>query len=261
MYCSAHGAEEWFYPETATELQTELRFVNVPLARGTSARVYREKFDKYVRVAGGVERDVGVRAMGHGRGWLLAGDGGSGVRACVRVRACATCAVSPRVVSCYGWFVASPPAASHCLLPSKIISGVRAFAPDLIIISCGFDAHKDDAPDLRGFLTLNISDYQHLTAAVKRVAAECCNGRLVSLLEGGYNLQVRRTLVGGESMRCPCMTASFSLSHSPSLGRHTTLQRHTPTSLHTTTIDLSPRVAGPRQVFDGARPRVVWPSR
>ncbi|KAL1511516.1 hypothetical protein AB1Y20_006324 [Prymnesium parvum] len=117
MYCSLHGAEKHFYPETATELHLGPRIVNVPLKRGTPAREYHELFERHV------------------------------------------------------------------------LSRVLQFNPDLIIISCGFDAHKDDAPDLRGFLTLNVSDYQLLTAGVKRVAAQCCQGRVVSLLEGGYNLK------------------------------------------------------------------------
>ena len=69
-----------------------------------------------------------------------------------------------------------------------IMPALRAFAPDLILISCGFDAHRDDSPSLTGFLTLDAEHYAQLTARLASVAAECCEGRLVSLLEGGYNL-------------------------------------------------------------------------
>ena len=70
-----------------------------------------------------------------------------------------------------------------------VAPAVRAFAPDLIIISTGFDAHRDDAPDLSGFLALSESTFAELTRRLARLAVECCAGRMVSLLEGGYNLK------------------------------------------------------------------------
>ncbi len=60
------------------------------------------------------------------------------------------------------------------------------FAPDLIIISAGFDSHVHDP---LGQLLLNDQDFIDLTRAVKQWAASTCQGRLVSCLEGGYNLQ------------------------------------------------------------------------
>ena len=59
------------------------------------------------------------------------------------------------------------------------------FRPDLILISAGFDAHMDDP--LAG-MRLSSSCFGHLTAAIARVADECCRGRVVAITEGGYDL-------------------------------------------------------------------------
>jgi acetoin utilization deacetylase AcuC-like enzyme len=66
-----------------------------------------------------------------------------------------------------------------------ILPALRAFNPQLIIISAGFDAHADDP--LAG-LNLQDDDYRWVTAELMRVADECCDGRIVSVLEGGYSL-------------------------------------------------------------------------
>jgi len=60
------------------------------------------------------------------------------------------------------------------------------FSPDLIIISAGFDSHIDDP---LGQLLLKDEDFVAMTRAVKQWASDSCQGRLVSCLEGGYNLQ------------------------------------------------------------------------
>jgi acetoin utilization deacetylase AcuC-like enzyme len=60
------------------------------------------------------------------------------------------------------------------------------FKPDLIIISAGFDAHLTDP---LGQLMLQDADYIQMTRTIKQWADETCNGRIVSVLEGGYNLQ------------------------------------------------------------------------
>lgn len=65
--------------------------------------------------------------------------------------------------------------------------------PDLIFISAGFDAHLDDP---LGQLRLEDPDFVSMTAAVKQWADEACDGRVVSCLEGGYNLAtLGRTIV------------------------------------------------------------------
>jgi len=60
------------------------------------------------------------------------------------------------------------------------------FKPDLIIISAGFDSHKGDP---LGQLLLEDEEFVSLTSIVKDWANHACNGRIVSCLEGGYNLE------------------------------------------------------------------------
>jgi acetoin utilization deacetylase AcuC-like enzyme len=57
--------------------------------------------------------------------------------------------------------------------------------PDIIFISAGFDAHLDDP---LGQLRLQDADFVSLTSTVKEWADVVCEGRIVSCLEGGYNL-------------------------------------------------------------------------
>ncbi len=62
----------------------------------------------------------------------------------------------------------------------------RNFKPDLIIISAGFDAHETDP---LGQLKLLDADFVKMTKTIKSWAKEVCGGRVVSCLEGGYNLE------------------------------------------------------------------------
>ena len=67
-----------------------------------------------------------------------------------------------------------------------LLPRVEAFAPDLIIISAGFDAHVRDP---LGNLGLVEADFAWATRKLMAIAARRCGGRIVSLLEGGYDLQ------------------------------------------------------------------------
>jgi acetoin utilization deacetylase AcuC-like enzyme len=60
------------------------------------------------------------------------------------------------------------------------------FSPDFIFISAGFDAHQDDP---LAEINLTEAGYKRMTEVVTRLAAECCDNRLVSVLEGGYNFK------------------------------------------------------------------------
>jgi acetoin utilization deacetylase AcuC-like enzyme len=62
---------------------------------------------------------------------------------------------------------------------------LEEFKPQMIFISAGFDAHRED--DL-GQLRMNESDYAWITSRVKEIAKKYAKGRIVSSLEGGYNL-------------------------------------------------------------------------
>jgi acetoin utilization deacetylase AcuC-like enzyme len=59
--------------------------------------------------------------------------------------------------------------------------------PQLVIVSAGFDAH---AADPIGSLGLELEDFATLTDLVQQAATTYAEGRLVSVLEGGYNLDV-----------------------------------------------------------------------
>jgi len=61
------------------------------------------------------------------------------------------------------------------------------FNPDIIFISCGFDGHKDD---MYKALPLDYDDYKLMTNELCKLANKKANGRLVSVLEGGYTLNV-----------------------------------------------------------------------
>ena len=63
---------------------------------------------------------------------------------------------------------------------------LREFAPELILVSAGFDAHRDDP---LAQLNWDTEDFQWLGRELCAVAREICHGRLVSVLEGGYDLR------------------------------------------------------------------------
>jgi acetoin utilization deacetylase AcuC-like enzyme len=66
------------------------------------------------------------------------------------------------------------------------------FKPDIVLISAGFDAHQADP---LGGMKLTSSDFGELTTIIKEIARECCAGRVVSFLEGGYDLPSLSTAV------------------------------------------------------------------
>lgn len=71
-----------------------------------------------------------------------------------------------------------------------VIPAARRFAPQLMIVSAGFDAHwADPLANLR----LSLAGYAGLTRTLIELADELCDGRIVFVLEGGYNLQVLRS--------------------------------------------------------------------
>lgn len=67
----------------------------------------------------------------------------------------------------------------------EIAPALRAFAPQLLLVSAGFDAHRDDP---LAELALTERDYFWITRALAEIADEVAGGRLVSALEGGYDL-------------------------------------------------------------------------
>lgn len=75
----------------------------------------------------------------------------------------------------------------------QMIPAMRSFEPDLILISAGFDASSGDVGNTRFYsqkinngMDLKQEDFYYITSEIKKVANICCDGRVVSVLEGGY---------------------------------------------------------------------------
>lgn len=68
---------------------------------------------------------------------------------------------------------------------NQLLPAAREFRPDLILISAGFDSRIDDP---LGLFLLRDEDFAELTRVLTELAGRECRGRLVSVLEGGYNL-------------------------------------------------------------------------
>ena len=74
-----------------------------------------------------------------------------------------------------------------------ILPALDTFAPDLVIISAGFDAHHRDP---LGSLQLTEEDFAWITLQIMEAAEIHAGGRIVSVLEGGYDLQGLAASVG-----------------------------------------------------------------
>lgn len=77
----------------------------------------------------------------------------------------------------------------HQVFEQVVTPVLRQFKPDLLLISAGFDAHERDP---LGSMRLSTEGVGAMTAELCRVADECCGGRVVALVEGGYDLQALR---------------------------------------------------------------------
>ena len=71
----------------------------------------------------------------------------------------------------------------------RVLKKLEEFRPEFILISAGFDAHEDDP--LAQF-NLNTEDYFTITKRVLETSKKFCNGKVVSILEGGYDLNALR---------------------------------------------------------------------
>jgi acetoin utilization deacetylase AcuC-like enzyme len=77
-------------------------------------------------------------------------------------------------------------AAARWALEEKWAPAIDEFKPQMILISAGFDAHRED---LLGGLALVEADYEWMTSKLMSLAGRHAEGRIVSMLEGGYNLK------------------------------------------------------------------------
>lgn len=76
----------------------------------------------------------------------------------------------------------------YCSLYSDFILPIlTSFQPELILVSAGYDAHREDP--LSG-MNLDVSGFGQLVNLLNEVADEICQGRILYILEGGYNTQV-----------------------------------------------------------------------
>jgi acetoin utilization deacetylase AcuC-like enzyme len=80
---------------------------------------------------------------------------------------------------------------------------LKEFDPDLILVSAGFDGHRDDP---LGGMLLTEQGYAQLASVLNRIARATCEGRIIYVLEGGYNLAA---LAGSVTA---CIAESFSCS-------------------------------------------------
>ena len=69
---------------------------------------------------------------------------------------------------------------------SQLTNDLTNWKPDLILISCGFDGHELDPI---GRLQYSSQLYGWMTNKLVQVANQCCHGRIVSVLEGGYSMK------------------------------------------------------------------------
>jgi acetoin utilization deacetylase AcuC-like enzyme len=74
----------------------------------------------------------------------------------------------------------------------NIFKKLKEFKPNFILLSAGFDAHKDDP---LAQINLESKDYYTLTKRIKTLAKELCDEKVVSILEGGYNLNALKESV------------------------------------------------------------------
>jgi acetoin utilization deacetylase AcuC-like enzyme len=77
---------------------------------------------------------------------------------------------------------------------SRWLPALQGFAPEFVFISAGFDAHRDDE---MSHVSLTDQDFRWVTEQIVQVAADSAQGRIVSVLEGGYELDSLARCVEG----------------------------------------------------------------
>jgi acetoin utilization deacetylase AcuC-like enzyme len=84
--------------------------------------------------------------------------------------------------------------AFYAAFATRILPRLRNFRPELVVISAGFDAHTRDP---LANINLTEADFVWVTQQLMDVADQCAGGRVVSLLEGGYDLRALGNSVAG----------------------------------------------------------------
>jgi acetoin utilization deacetylase AcuC-like enzyme len=75
-----------------------------------------------------------------------------------------------------------------------VVPILRQFRPDLLLVSAGFDAHERDP---LGGMRLSVPAFAAMTMELRAVAEECCEGRMVLVVEGGYDLRAFAASIQG----------------------------------------------------------------
>jgi len=75
-----------------------------------------------------------------------------------------------------------------------VLPVLRQFEPSLLIVSAGFDAHESDP---LGGMRLTSAAFAAMTSELRAVAEDCCRGRMVAAVEGGYDLHALRASLDG----------------------------------------------------------------
>jgi acetoin utilization deacetylase AcuC-like enzyme len=96
-----------------------------------------------------------------------------------------------------------------------VIPSVRRFSPQFILVSAGFDAHNEDG---LASMQVSVKGYAKMASSILQLARDCCGGKLVLTLEGGYNLKalsysvmaVIRVLLGEPDVEDPFPPSSPS---------------------------------------------------
>jgi acetoin utilization deacetylase AcuC-like enzyme len=103
---------------------------------------------------------------------------------------------------------------------SVVLPVLKQFAPDLVLVSAGFDAHERDP---LGGMRLTSDAFAAMTAQLRAVAEDCCGGRLVLVTEGGYDFRALadslRAVVGALGSEATPPAAWPAAAGEPSRGR------------------------------------------
>jgi len=190
-----------FYPGTGAEDDLALNIINVPIVplwkdpgggRGGGgvappipARTHHTR--NKVRELGGGGEDESASEMSAAARMPSTSDAGSEAGSSTMPSS------QPNNNSNSAAFSSSGRQAYRQAIQNRLLPALRAFSPDLILISAGFDAAKGDVGNARHErgrerigLDLEPEDYAWTTRKILEIADICCQGRVVSVLEGGY---------------------------------------------------------------------------
>jgi acetoin utilization deacetylase AcuC-like enzyme len=184
-----NNAQYKFYPGTGSEDDLAMNIINVPIVplwkeQGPTAAPTARKHNTRQKTRSSAdsqdESPLGTPKSGNGNG--RGSDGGSETGSNNNL------SPKPANVGLSGRL------AYRKAIQDRLLPALRAFNPDLILISAGFDACKGDVGNARHErggkerlgLDLEPEDYAWTTNKILEIADICCQGRVVSVLEGGY---------------------------------------------------------------------------